>query len=114
MLRTRQLFQLCQVPDIGDPKAFVAGVVAILAEYPVEVMEQVTEPSGIPSLTRRPYLADIRKACEEAYGPIERRIEREMAQRRALPEPVPRPRTPEEQAAVDEQVARVRRERGIG
>lgn len=58
----------------------MAAVIGIFMEFPIEVMERVADPvHGLPSRVRRPYLTDIRKACEEAYEPIARRLERERA-----------------------------------
>src|SRR5215475_6167574 len=69
----RQLFAFCEMPEIGDPKAFMAAVVAIFEQFPNEVVRQVVDPArGIPSKHRRPALVDIRKACDDAYAPIDR------------------------------------------
>jgi hypothetical protein len=62
-------------------------------------------PSRIKSLTS---IAAVREVCEELYEPIQRRIERERAEASHQALLPPRgPRTPEEQARIDEQVSRV-------
>jgi hypothetical protein len=85
------LFRFCTPVDVGDPRAFLAAVIGIFMPYPTEVMEAVADPvRGLPSRVKRPDLVDIRRACEEAYAPIERRLERERAieqQRRLLETP---------------------------
>lgn len=58
---------------------------AVLAQYPVAVMDEVADPArGLPSRVRRPGLVDIRAACDAAYAPIASRLAR---QRVLLPAP---------------------------
>ena len=92
------LFSLVPAPDVGDPRAFATGVVAIFALYPPPVMREAVDPAtGIPSRTDRLTLKLIKAACEEIYAPI-RRHEEEAAcaqQRRLmLPPPVDRSKRP--------------------
>jgi hypothetical protein len=98
---TDALFRFCTPVDVGDPRAFLAAVIGIFMEYPVEVMEIVADPvRGLPSRVKRPDLVDIRKACDVAYEPIRRRREREeLAEqhRRALPPPERGPRPTREE-----------------
>lgn len=78
---TNQLFRFCEPADVADPEAFFAAVMQIFLEFPVEVMNLVADPArGISSRVRRPYLTDIRKACEDAYAPIERQLKRERVE----------------------------------
>lgn len=75
---TDDLFRFCEPLDVGEPEAFLAAVIGIFLEFPIEVMKLVSDPvRGLPSRVRRPHLTDIRKACEEAYAPIARQLKRE-------------------------------------
>ena len=115
-LATERLFNLLPPLDVGDPREFIAATVAILARFPAEVMMRAIDPvEGIPSRTDRPTLKLIKSVCEEFHGPIVREEARERAVLAAsLERPAPRaPRTAEQQAAIDAQVAAWRRERGL-
>lgn len=111
-----RLFAWCPRPDVGDTKVFIAGAVAIFAEYPVEVVEAIADPvRGTRLLKPYPSLFDLRRACELLYEPIERELERRQAHEdflRGLPPPRAS-RTPEQQAAIDAEVAAARHELGI-
>jgi hypothetical protein len=102
--------------DVSDGKIYLAGVTAILAEYPLVVMEILADPrTGSRYLSNSPTIPQIRRACEEIYGPIWRDFERRQARedaRRSLPPPR-RARTPDEQERVDAQVAAWRNSAGI-
>jgi hypothetical protein len=110
------LFDLLPPLDVGDPEAFIAGAVAILAEFPPEVMECAVHPvHGIPKRTDRPTLKMIHDSCAEHYARIERdetrrRVREEIESSR---EPPRKPRTPGQQAAIDAQVAAIRQQLGI-
>ncbi len=92
--------------DVADPKEFIAGIVALLAQYPAELISVAVDPAGgIPArLKYLNSLAAIKEVCGELYEPIVRRMTREAALNapRALPRPK---RTPEEQARIEAQVA---------
>lgn len=79
------------MPDTGDPEVYLAGAIAIMSEYPVAVMNEVSSPgTGTKLLKSYPSLHDIRAACETAYAPIERAMERQRAMdshKAALPAP---------------------------
>jgi len=66
----------------------VAGVAAVLGDYPPEVVQAVVDPRrGLPSKTNWiPTIAEVKSACEQMYAPIEARIERQRLadERRAL------------------------------
>ncbi|MCC6775673.1 MAG: hypothetical protein IT537_03395 [Hyphomicrobiales bacterium] len=106
------MFDLLPPLDVSDPRAFMAAAAAIFASYPAEVWASVIDPvRGLPGRTARPTLADIKAACDEAYEPIDRLIDRQRSQKsdlRGLPPPRAK-RTAEEQARIDAQVERVRR-----
>lgn len=73
-----ELFKFCELPDTGDPEAFLAAAILILADFPMETMMTVVNPShGLPSRVRRPALCDIRKACEAAFEPLGRKLARD-------------------------------------
>ena len=116
ILATERLFAWCQMPDVSDPKIYLAGVVGILADYPSEVMDRLADPrSGSRLLRNFPTIPEIRRACEETYAPIRREEERRQVRedaRRSLPPPQ-RLRTPEEQAKVEAQVAAWRKTAGV-
>ena len=103
--------------DVGNPKVFIAGITAIFASYPVEVMEAAVDPvKGIPARTDRPTLKLITEVCEEIYDPIRRRAEYEDRQRArdSAPALLPRPpRSAAQQAVIDAQVASARSALGI-
>jgi hypothetical protein len=106
----KKLFQFCELPDIGEPKSFMAAVIGIFEQFPVEVVQSVVEPArGLPSRVRKPALVDIRSACEAAYEPLQRdmagRLRREELQK-ALGH-APAARTLDDQSKVDEHVERV-------
>jgi hypothetical protein len=95
--------------DVNEPEAFIAGIATIFGKYPDELVALAVEPDGIPSRVKYlNSLAAIKAACDEIYEPIVRRMEREAIERGPKMLGRRRNRTPEEQAAIDEQVARVR------
>ena len=89
--------------DATDPETYFAAVVAVLARWPREVITVVTEPAtGIPSkINWLPSIAEITKACEDAYQPIARQIRREL---KGLPPPM---RKVGEAAELDAQFERL-------
>lgn len=114
---TDRLLDFLPPLDVGNPETFIAGITAIFASYPLEVIVQAVDPvKGIPSRTDRPTLKLITDVCEEFYDPIRRRLEYEERQRARAAEPVllPRPpRTPEQQAEIDALVTSARAAFGI-
>lgn len=84
---------------------FIAGIAAIFAQYPPELVEIAIDPGqGIPAQLRPTALnlADINRICANLYEPIGDRIERERAaksHRLALPAPS-EPVTEESRARV--------------
>ena len=98
--------------DIGNAKIFVAAAVAILAEYPTEVMNRLADPrSGTRVLQDYPSLSAIRKACDELLEPFIRDAERQAARKSHVAGLLRRPpRTAEQQARIDAQIARAKGE----
>jgi hypothetical protein len=98
------------MPDVHNAEVYLAGAVAIIAEYPREVGERLSDPRvGTQVLGDFPTLSRLRKACEELFAPIEREVERQAAHRSHIAGALPRPkRTPEQQARIDAQVAAAR------
>jgi hypothetical protein len=98
------------MPDVGDPQVYLTGATAILADYPEEIMEQVADPRAATRVLRDyPSLHDIRLACDRLFAPIEREAERRAAHKSHVAGLLPRPpRTPEQQARIDAQIARAK------
>jgi hypothetical protein len=61
--------------DANDPEVYVRAVVAVLAEYPLEVIAKVCDPRmGLPAKSKwLPTIYEIKDACESAMIPIDRR-----------------------------------------
>ena len=61
-----------------DPAVFIAGLVVILAAYPVGVVEAVLSPlSGVPSKHAfMPSLSEVKAECEMHFGPYRREVAR--------------------------------------
>jgi hypothetical protein len=53
--------------DAADPETYAGAVAAVLAEYPPDIVQRVTDPrSGLPSkLQWLPSVKEVRDACEE-------------------------------------------------
>jgi hypothetical protein len=103
------------MPDTGDAETYLAGAVAIIAEYPRHVGEAFADPrSGTRYLRDYPTLSALRRACDDVYEPMKRDDER--ASIHYFPRELPRPpRTPEEQARVDASITDwKRRSAGMG
>lgn len=100
------------MPDVGNAEVYLAGAVAIVAEYPIEVMEKLSDPrTGSRVLKDYPSLISIRHACGVLFEPMEREAERQAARHSHVAGYLPRsPRTPEQQARIDAQVARAKQE----
>ena len=103
--------------DAADPDIYVRAAVSVFIRYPESVVLAVTEPAtGLPSTLKwLPSIAEIVECCERHYAPIVRAMERERIRQeaaRSLPPPSG-PRTPEQQAEIDAQVAETRRDLGI-
>lgn len=93
--------------DVTDPESFMAAMILLFNKYPEEVVEKAV--FVIPTRSDRPTLKTIREVCDEIYAPIEREGRRQQIA--AQPKELPRPeRTPEEQARIDTQVMRCRRD----
>jgi hypothetical protein len=98
--------------DVNDPESFIAGIGAVLAQYPPELIAVAVDATGIPlKLKTLRNLAEIDEVCQALYEPIERRIWRERIASApgALPRP---PRSLEEQARIDAQVEAARKQIG--
>lgn len=78
--------------DATDPEVYAGAVIAVLADYPDDVIERVVDPrSGIPSrMNWLPTIAEIKTACEDLYGHRRRmaewdaRAKAQIAERRQL------------------------------
>ena len=110
------LIDFVPLPDVGEPKRFIAALVAIFSEYAEPVIERAVDPvKGIPARLKVLRLASVREILDEINAPFQREMQRAAARKAAelaLPPPS-RKRTPEEQARIDKQVANARRDLGI-
>ena len=110
----------------AEPELYTRALMSVLLHYPDFVVIAVTEPAtGIASKLKKlrdgrkisipPDVAELVDACDAIHEPVRRRLEREaIARMAARGLPPPRcARTPEEQAAVDAQIERVRQMFGI-
>jgi hypothetical protein len=95
--------------DAHDPQMYVAAVVAVLSDYPLDIVTAVTNPStGIPAkLKWLPTIAEIKTACEDIAGPRRRITEWEARSRAQLTER-------ERLTAADDPVERSRVIHGFG
>lgn len=84
--RAEVLFGCYRKGDANDPETYVAAIAAVLADYPAETIRFVTDPrTGIPSrVSWMPTVGEVKRACEDHYGPTRRAIEREAAERRQI------------------------------
>lgn len=92
------LFRQYRRGEANDPDTYVAAAAAILSDYPAETIRYVTDPrTGLASNPWRdpstgyvhggmPSPAHIKWACEEHYGPIQRRLDRDRQTRAQLEE----------------------------
>lgn len=55
----------------ADPQVYVAAVTAVLAQYPNEVVRQVTDPiNGLPASCKfLPSIAELTEACSKLMAP---------------------------------------------
>lgn len=120
MTATETLFAWCRMPDdVGDHRFYLAGAAAILDEYPQAVRDLISDPrTGTRLIKPFPSLHDLRAACDKAFEPIERDMERQAAAQRAantraLAGPDHRKRTVEEQARIDALVMETRKAFGL-
>lgn len=65
--RTKLMFGCYRRDDAADPETYSAAVAAVLSEYPLSVVNRVTDPrSGLPSRSQwLPTVKEVREACEE-------------------------------------------------
>lgn len=82
----------------NDAATYIAGVVALLSEYPAEVVAIVTDPRrGLATRCKFiPTLAEIRESLESEMEPHHQAWRKEQEQRRALPRYDPPKRSQEE------------------
>lgn len=80
------MFDFLPPQDVGDPEAFQAAAIAILASYPEEVAWAVVDPvSGLPGRVDRLTLKAVRDACEARQWTIswDLRTQKQLEERRA-------------------------------
>lgn len=78
------LFGAYRLDQYPDPDSFMMQCVALLADYPAQVVIYVTDPrTGIQrKQTFPPSLAEIAKACDERLHFLHRQVELEQFQAR--------------------------------
>lgn len=101
------MFGLLPPQDVGDPEAFMTAAITLFSGYAPATMERAA--FEIPQRVDRATLRIMRVVLDEIE---EEAREREEAVLR-LPPPTDQPRTPEEQARVDELVKLTRHALGI-
>lgn len=74
--------------DAADPDIYVGALTAVLAEYPVHVVRQVTDPrTGLPSRVQfLPTVKEVRDACDAIEAAERAREERTETLRRQFEE----------------------------
>ena len=95
--------------DANDPDVYTGAVIAVLSDYPLDVIQQVVDPrKGLPSKVNwLPTIAEIKSACEEIEGPRRRSREwdegakKQLEQRKTLAVEDQRPRKTYEQIAAE-------------
>jgi hypothetical protein len=65
--RALRMFGYFRKAEANDPKAFAAAIVLRLAQYPKEVIDEITDPlTGLASkFDYPPSVRQLREACEE-------------------------------------------------
>lgn len=88
----------------NDPETYIAGVVAVLAEYPAEVVAIVTDPRrGLATRCKfLPTIAELTEALEGEMRPHRMAWQQEREKRIALPRYEPPKRTDAEKARIQE------------
>ena len=78
--RTRILLGSYRQDETADAEVYVASVATVLAHYPAEVVERVTDPfHGIQSrLKWLPNIAEVREACDEVMRPYREQLARQI------------------------------------
>lgn len=61
------MFGCYRKAEASDPEIYAAATSAVLAEYPQEIIDYVTDPrTGLPSNSQwLPSVFEVRKACNE-------------------------------------------------
>lgn len=70
--------------DANEPEIYSGGVIAVLSEYPAEVVRKVVDPRrGLPARCKwLPSIAEIKEALEAEMAPIRRQREWEASEAR--------------------------------
>lgn len=84
--RARLLAGCYRKAEAADPETYAGAVAAVLAEYPPEIVQRVTDPrSGLPSrLQWLPSVKEVRDACEELDQRDRRLAERKKLERETI------------------------------
>lgn len=72
-----------RVGDAHDPEVYIAQVVRVLEQYPVEVMREVS--AKLPEESKwLPTIAEVKSACERCWAPMRWAIQWEQDARRQM------------------------------
>ena len=105
-----RLFDLLPPQDVGNPESFLIAAAVLFSQYTGELGRaaafEIAQRSDRPTLK---LMREVLDEFSERAMTQQNRAERE----RRLPPPARAPRTPEEQARIDEQVTQARRAFGL-
>lgn len=92
--------------DANDPAVYSGAVIAILSDYPMDVIRQAVDPRrGLPSKSKwLPTVFEIKEECESIMAPRRReeeRVAREEERKRTLPPPIDRSNRPTYQELIE-------------
>ncbi|THD58345.1 MAG: hypothetical protein E8A46_00155 [Bradyrhizobium sp.] len=101
MKRAKVLFGSFRRGEANDPEIFVASLAAVLGEYPVGVIEFVTDPrTGLArTLSFIPTIKEVSDACDEQMKPLRRQSAEKARRADSVKEQLP-VLDPEAQARV--------------
>lgn len=93
--QARLLLGCFRTGDANDPEVYITAVVAVLSNYPPDIMRAVCDPvKGLPSQVKwLPTIAEVVESCQRLHeydlriAERERRIAEQLKERRALPQP---------------------------
>lgn len=93
--RSEQLAELTKIllgcfrkGEANDPEIYSGAVLAVLSDYPIEIVQAVVDPrTGLPSrIDWYPTVAEVKRACEELAAPLRDRLAREKREQQQLAE----------------------------
>lgn len=88
-LRAAEILLGCaRTGEANDPETYIAGVIRILSQYPIDIVQQVVDPyTGLPGKCDwLPKHAEIKRACDAIHLPRKAREAYEERSRKQLEE----------------------------